>query len=64
MKHLYLSKILLALAIFFMPFIFAGAQNNLKITGHISDAAGNPVCGAGVFIAGTKAGTVSDLDGN
>ena len=64
MKHPYLSRIPLALAIFLMSFVFAGAQNNLKITGHISDAAGNPVCGAGVFIVGTVAGTISDFDGN
>ena len=57
-------RIPLVLAMLLVPFAFAGAQNNLTITGHISDPAGNPVYAAGVFIGGTTVGTVSDFDGN
>lgn len=35
-----------------------------KITGTIVDASGEPLIGASVFIAGTKTGVVTDLDGN
>lgn len=42
--------------------VYSFAQST--ITGHVKDAAGEPVIGASVLINGTSNGTVTDLDGN
>lgn len=56
-------EIILVLAILFVPAGFIGAQETLTVKGTVSDASGNPVCGAGIFVSGTTLGVVSDLDG-
>lgn len=48
--------------IFLCFFQFAFAQNK-TVTGKVSDAAGQPVIGAGVVVKGTVLGTTSDIDG-
>lgn len=35
-----------------------------KISGTVSDLAGNPIVGAGVLVVGTSSGTITDLDGH
>ena len=40
------------------------AQKNMTVKGQIVDSAGEPLIGATVKVAGSTAGTVSDLDGN
>lgn len=37
---------------------------NIKVSGTISDSAGEPIVGASIMIEGTKDGTFSDVDGN
>ena len=36
----------------------------IAVKGHVKDAAGEPIIGATVRVAGTQAGTVTDFDGN
>ena len=37
---------------------------NITVTGNVKDASGEPVMDAGVMVAGTTQGTVTDFDGN
>lgn len=39
-------------------------QGNVKVTGHVKDATGEPVMSATVKVAGTGNGVVTDMDGN
>ena len=41
----------------------AFAQGNLTVTGTVREATGEPVIGAGVLVAGTPSGAVTDIDG-
>ncbi len=41
----------------------AWAQNTQKISGRVTDDAGQPVIGAAVMVKGTSTGTVTDVDG-
>lgn len=41
-----------------------GAFAQITVKGHVKDAAGEPIIGATIRIAGSQAGTVSDFDGN
>ena len=42
----------------------AFAQSNLTVTGTVREASGEPVVGAGVLVAGTPSGAVTDIDGH
>lgn len=54
---------LLSLAIFTIFPIYGIAQN-LKITGSVTDIAGDPIIGANIIIKGQKSGTITDIHGN
>ena len=41
----------------------AFAQRNINVTGTVTDATGQPVIGAGVVVAGTRTGDITDVDG-
>ena len=45
-------------------FAVAVQAQNIKVSGTISDSAGEPIVGASIMIEGTKDGTFSDVDGN
>lgn len=42
--------------------VVAFAQN--QVTGHVTDATGEPIIGANVTVKGTTVGTITDIDGN
>lgn len=44
--------------------IAENTQQQTFVTGTITDATGEPVIGASVFVKGTQTGTITDLDGN
>ena len=41
----------------------AWAQQSITVSGTVKDSAGEPVIGAGVVVAGTNSGTITDADG-
>ena len=43
--------------------VAASAQGNLTVSGTVREASGEPVVGAGVLVAGTPSGAVTDIDG-
>lgn len=43
--------------------VAASAQGNLTVSGTVREASGEPVIGAGVLVAGTPSGAVTDVDG-
>ena len=43
-------------------FAVAVQAQNIKVSGTISDSAGEPIVGASIMIEGTKDGTFSDVD--
>ena len=46
-------------------FLSASAfAQQIAVKGHVKDAAGEPIIGATVRVVGSKAGTVTDVDGN
>ena len=47
----------------FLPLSMA-AQDAIMVTGHITDATGEPLIGCTVQVKGSSGGTVADLDGN
>lgn len=59
MKH----KIVMMMVLLLLT-VTATAQETRKITGTVTDDAGEPLIGATVKPAGTTGGTVTDLDGN
>jgi TonB-linked SusC/RagA family outer membrane protein len=56
------SNLLLLGIMLFSSFALNGQQGT--ITGTVTDANGEPIIGANIFIEGTTEGTVSDIDGN
>ncbi|MCQ2183917.1 MAG: TonB-dependent receptor [Bacteroidales bacterium] len=59
MKNRIAASILLSLLT-----LFAANAQSLTVSGKITDSTGQPVPGAAVLIYGSKAGVISDLDGN
>ncbi len=47
-----------------LMFVSLTALAQKKITGHVSDASGEPIIGASVVVKGTSNGTITDMDGN
>ena len=41
-----------------------GAFAQIAVKGHVKDAAGEPIIGATIRVAGSQAATVCDFDGN
>lgn len=61
MKHKYFKA--LALSMVLTCSVPAMAQSNM-VTGTVVDETGEPVIGATVKVAGTKAAAITDMDGN
>jgi len=59
----YLTKKSIVLFLFFSISLFAFAQN-ATVKGTVKDEKGKPLAGASVVVQGSKAGTVTDNDGN
>jgi len=49
---------------FLLGSVSAFAQGNITVSGKVTDAQGEPVIGASIFVDGTSNGTISDLEGN
>lgn len=47
----------------FLAEVPASAQKTVNVSGTVTDPAGLPVIGAGVFVSGTSAGDITDVDG-
>ena len=57
-----LSKVLISFSLLAMS-ITANAQK-IKVSGVVTDEAGETVIGATIMEKGTKSGTITDFDGN
>lgn len=64
MKHKNLFKLCLGMLLALVMALPALAQNPKTFRGVVVDETGEPIIGATVKIAGTTAGTITDLDGN
>ena len=58
-----MSRIITSILAVFLAIMPLSAQTS-RVSGKVTDASGAPVIAAGVFIVGSSAGTVTDLDGN
>lgn len=63
MKTTFFKRICIAACCLLLTAAWGMAQN-ITVTGNVKDASGEPVMGAGVMVAGTTQGTVTDFDGN
>ena len=63
-NHLNKRSFLPLLIAFFLVSPWAYAQNSVRVTGMVTDIAGEPLIGVSVLEIGTTRGTVSDMDGN
>ena len=57
-----LKKVLAFVAVGLMLPVFALAQT-IRVTGKVMDQSGAPIPGAGVMVANSSTGAVTDLDG-
>ena len=64
MKQLNIRIPFRLMALFVGLCLSLGAFAQIAVKGHVKDAAGEPIIGATVRVAGSQAATVSDFDGN
>jgi len=57
-------RMLLLLLLLYLPGVLLMAQNNLTITGTVTDPGGQPIPGASVIVKGITIGTVTGNDGD
>ena len=57
-------RLLLPLLLAFAFSVSLFAQNNITVTGTVTDNTGEPILGASIIQKGTSNGVVSDLDGH
>lgn len=62
-KCLRAKKMLLLLLMLWLPGVLLMAQNNLTVTGTVTDTNRDPIPGASVIVKGTITGTVTDAEG-
>ena len=64
MKQLNIRIPFRLMALFVGLCLSLGAFAQIAVKGHVKDAAGEPIIGATIRVAGSQAATVSDFDGN
>ncbi len=60
MKPIHLIAAAILIALHTIP----SWSQNVKVTGNVSDEAGEPLIGAGIIVHGQKEGVITDIDGN
>ena len=58
------SKIITCLAMLITGLPLMAQENEITVTGKVTDQTGLPVIGASIIESGTQNGAITDLDGN